>query len=166
MIVRDKYPEHATSADGLAVCIVSAGGLSERTPRRAECLTFAIEAKTFTVLSTWRQQEELARTYGPFYYLDMDADEEMKRVFRAVIPQTGHRSQLLHHAAILDLPVLYVAANPSEIIRIVVIKFSEEVKLKYLTFLSYVQNTCFPWVQDASVEIPDFTPQQFGRAVS
>ncbi len=158
--------EHATTADGVAIIQFEKDSLGPSLPVRKELELVVLEAKTFTKMSTYVPQKQKADKYGRIAYVSINRRADSHAKFAEYIPDVDHRCQLLHHSSIYGAKVLYCAANQMGMLRVIICQFSHDIRKEYLTFLTDVKTQFFPWVDDDSIPLPNFSPEEMGRAVS
>lgn len=157
----------ASSADGILAAFIERNCFGHNTPSRKELMVMLIEAKTFTAPSTIASQQQLARQFGQITYVNLTEERFTHIRWKELIPDVSHRNQLLHHCSIFkNIPlILYAAASPWEMIRVVVIQFSTTLLTLYEELMTYVKNQHFLYVYDNDEDVPVLTPAQYGRAV-
>lgn len=96
------------------------------------------------------------------FFQDFGSNKTEAVPFAEVILNHEHRSQIIHHASTLDLPiVLFVDATPTEIFRIVVVYVCEDVRESYRELLSLVTKKYLGWVY-IDKELPTFSDSVLG----
>lgn len=117
----------ATSVDG----IVSFRHIDEPSHKLA-----VLEIKTIVSPDQIVELEDSVISFGRF--IECDAGTPL---FKEIIYNSTHRSQICHHAAVTELEtVFYVRATSTNIVQCVLVKFTHEQIQDWLDMLSFFQN--------------------------
>ena len=97
--------------------------------------------------------EDAQHVYGEFF-ADVEAGEA---AFKDRVPDSGHRVQLLQHAAACRVKhVLYVRGSVDRILSITLVHFDEQLLLHHVHVLSSLHAEYFSWIStDPENHLPD-----------
>lgn len=140
----------------------SPDGLCSMVRDNEQLMSCAVEIKTMTAIKTISESKRLAAQYGKGVFLqNVGIDEHNTTLFKKLVPTTGHRCQVAHHATVLGVTnVLFVVAKGGraavgEVIYYVMVSFNPEFLKSYETILCSIQQCFFSWVTGGMEDIPE-----------
>jgi hypothetical protein len=133
----------------------------------------AIEIKTRTTENTLQKEQQLAEE-GKYTAIFLSASQNTVqdqnwKLFRDAVPEEDHRFQLLHQTCCGYVSSsIIVYASRKEIIRVIRISVTADLRRLYLDTILRIREAFLPWVM-GDVNIPlkfqTLAPKEFGHAV-
>lgn len=122
-----------------------------------------LEYKTRTKPNTVEKEMLLAEKWGRFPTITLSSVED-SNYFKDLIPDQGHRSQLLHNIICASLRSGFlVYASPTAIIRVVHVAVGEDVAESYLLAFTSIKNTCLDWIYAPENMVPMLSSEELGH---
>ncbi|KAI0566330.1 hypothetical protein FGB62_9g13 [Gracilaria domingensis] len=82
--------------------------------------------------------------------------------FHSVVPWKPYRYQIIHHTAVCQCPVLFVAASRYEIIYAVRVQVQQSIAISIAIITRHLKETQIPWATVPVGEIPKYNEHIFG----
>lgn len=80
-----------------------------------------------------------------------------------MIPWVEYRYQILHHAVVLNVPVIFVAATKHSIIYAARVEFDDTTKHELIETFHVITSMYLEWILHPSITVPNLREQVYGR---
>lgn len=142
LVSNKKCQSMTDSADGICVIQIEYGNQLRLEPA-------LIEVKTATTEKAKSVHESICLDHGS-EHIEINLPCDIAK-FHKFIPEQRYRCQVLHHAAVYQIPnVVYVVAEEGQIIRTVFLRINKKLRLVYKQIIEFIQKKYLYWIYDSS----------------
>lgn len=153
-------------------------------PVQSHTVAVAYELNTFTANESIQKARQVQQLYGYFinvnvsgtsttdneFDLHYEEDRENSHLraeselpkFHRVVPSPEYRYQIIHHANVLQVPIIFVVATKYDILYAAYIEIAEPLKAALTNTLSQITSKYLSWITRYPATIPDFPNIVYG----